>query len=60
MIVGGHDTQFAIFVAGAQRDEAILSSGTWEIFSFRSEEYVASRDAYGHSIVVELDVEKNK
>jgi len=60
VIVGGHDTQFAIFAAGAQRDEAILSSGTWEILSFRSEEYFASRDAYEHGVVVELDVEKNK
>jgi L-fuculokinase len=60
VIVGGHDTQFAIFAAGARKDEAILSSGTWEILSFRSEEYVAGKEAYEHGIVIELDVERNK
>lgn len=60
VIVGGHDTQFAIFAAGAQQDEAILSSGTWEILSFRSEKYIASREAYEHGIVVELDVERGR
>ncbi|MEM4497893.1 MAG: FGGY family carbohydrate kinase [Nitrososphaerota archaeon] len=60
VIVGGHDTQFAIFAAGAQRDEAVLSSGTWEILSFRSEEYTASKEAYENGVVVELDVERNR
>ena len=58
VIVGGHDTQFAIYAAGAEKDEAILSSGTWEILSFRSERYIASRKAYEHGVIVELDVER--
>lgn len=32
----GHDTQFALFGAGAQQDEPVLSSGTWEILMVRS------------------------
>ncbi|VFS75876.1 L-fuculokinase [Raoultella planticola] len=34
----GHDTQFALFGAGAQQDEPVLSSGTWEILMVRSGE----------------------
>jgi len=32
----GHDTQFAIFGSGAETNEAVLSSGTWEILMARS------------------------
>lgn len=32
----GHDTQFALFGAGARQDEPVLSSGTWEILMARS------------------------
>ncbi len=60
VIVGGHDTQFAILAAGAERDEAVLSSGTWEILSFRSERYVVSRKAYEHGVLIELDVERGR
>jgi len=34
----GHDTQFALFGAGAQQDEPVLSSGTWEILMVRTGE----------------------
>ncbi|NDO81585.1 L-fuculokinase [Citrobacter sp. NCU1] len=36
VISAGHDTQFALFGAGAQQDEPVLSSGTWEILMVRS------------------------
>ncbi|SUH35210.1 L-fuculokinase [Salmonella enterica subsp. enterica] len=36
MISAGHDTQFALFGAGAQQGEPVLSSGTWEILMVRS------------------------
>ena len=36
VISAGHDTQFALFGAGAQENEPILSSGTWEILMVRS------------------------
>ncbi|MGV2810379.1 L-fuculokinase [Enterobacter cancerogenus] len=36
VISAGHDTQFALFGAGAGIDEAVLSSGTWEILMART------------------------
>ena len=36
VISAGHDTQFALFGAGAKPDEPVLSSGTWEILMVRS------------------------
>ncbi|SCB94090.1 L-fuculokinase [Kosakonia oryziphila] len=36
VISAGHDTQFALFGAGAQQDDVVLSSGTWEILMARS------------------------
>lgn len=37
VISAGHDTQFALFGAGAGHDEPVLSSGTWEILMARSQ-----------------------
>lgn len=36
VISAGHDTQFALFGAGAEQNEPVLSSGTWEILMARS------------------------
>jgi L-fuculokinase len=36
VISAGHDTQFALFGAGAEENEPVLSSGTWEILMARS------------------------
>lgn len=36
VISAGHDTQFALFGAGAGHNEPVLSSGTWEILMVRS------------------------
>ncbi|PWW06777.1 L-fuculokinase [Mangrovibacter plantisponsor] len=36
VISAGHDTQFALFGAGAAQDEPVLSSGTWEILMART------------------------
>lgn len=36
VISAGHDTQFALFGAGAGQNEPVLSSGTWEILMVRS------------------------
>ena len=35
VISAGHDTQFAVFGAGAATDRPVLSSGTWEILMAR-------------------------
>ncbi|XNM76516.1 hypothetical protein ACLK19_18755 [Escherichia coli] len=36
VISAGHDIQFALFGAGADQNEPVLSSGTWEILMVRS------------------------
>lgn len=36
VISAGHDTQFALFGAGAGHNQPVLSSGTWEILMVRS------------------------
>jgi len=57
VIVGGHDTQFAILAANPAADQAALSSGTWEILALRLNRYDPSRKAYELGIVIEADVE---
>ncbi len=57
VVVSGHDTQFAIFAAGAGPREAVLSSGTWEILALRLDRYEASRRAFEEGVIVEADVQ---
>ena len=56
VIAGGHDTQFALFGSGANMDEAILSSGTWEILGVRSSIFNPSRSAFEDALIIEADV----
>ncbi len=53
--VTGHDTQFAIFGSGAQLNQPVLSSGTWEILMSRSTSYSASATAFKNILTTELD-----
>lgn len=47
VIVGGHDTQFAVLGSGCKVGEMVLSSGTWEILFARTEHcYVSEKDRY--------------
>lgn len=55
VVMGGHDTQFAPIGSGARPDEAILSSGTWEILMLRVPEFRPSRQAYDLGVQYELD-----
>jgi len=57
VVVGGHDTQFAILAANPAADQAALSSGTWEILALRLNRYDPSREAYELGVVIEADVE---
>jgi len=57
VVVGGHDTQFAIMAAGAEKDELILSSGTWEILALRLDRYEANRIAFEEGVIIEADVQ---
>jgi L-fuculokinase len=51
----GHDTQFAVFGSGAEINQPVLSSGTWEILMVRSAEYRSGKEQLGNSITTELD-----
>ncbi len=58
IVAGGHDTQFAIIGAGAKMDEAVLSSGTWEILAFRCDSFTPTRAGFDGGVMVEADVER--
>jgi L-fuculokinase len=55
VIATGHDTQFAIFGSGAEKNQPVLSSGTWEILMVRSEGYRSGKEQLDMSITTELD-----
>ncbi len=55
VVAAGHDTQFALFGAGARPEEAVLSSGTWEILMVRSPQYAATREGYEAGLMIEAD-----
>ncbi|MBJ3592356.1 L-fuculokinase [Salmonella enterica subsp. enterica serovar Saintpaul] len=55
VISAGHDTQFALFGAGAQPDEPVLSSGTWEILMVRSAQVNTSLLSHYPGSTCELD-----
>lgn len=57
VFAAGHDTQFAIFGSGANENEAVLSSGTWEILMMRSANAKADNDNMKNGITVELDAQ---
>ena len=55
VVATGHDTQFAIFGSGAEKNQPVLSSGTWEILMVRSEGYRSGKEQLESSITTELD-----
>lgn len=55
VVAGGHDTQFAIYGSGARSDEAILSSGTWEIVLVRVNNFEPEAGVAGTGIIIEQD-----
>jgi L-fuculokinase len=58
VVASGHDTQFAVFGAGAGPDEPILSSGTWEILMARIKAVDMKQPASTAGVSIELDAEK--
>lgn len=58
VIATGHDTQFAVFGSGAEVNQPVLSSGTWEILMVRSAGYRSGKEQLEMSITTELDVKK--
>jgi L-fuculokinase len=55
VVATGHDTQFAIFGSGAEKNQPVLSSGTWEILMVRSEEFKSGIEQLDMNITTELD-----
>ena len=55
VVATGHDTQFAIFGSGAEVNQPVLSSGTWEILMVRSESFKTGKDQLNMAITTELD-----
>lgn len=55
VVATGHDTQFAIFGSGAERNQPVLSSGTWEILMVRSENFLSGKQQMDMGITTELD-----
>ena len=55
VVATGHDTQFAIFGSGAEINQPVLSSGTWEILMVRSQSFKAGKEQLDLSITTELD-----
>ncbi|MBS2214011.1 L-fuculokinase, partial [Carboxylicivirga mesophila] len=58
VFVAGHDTQFAIFGSGAQLNQPVLSSGTWEILMTRSQGYRTTEKELEKHLTTELDATK--
>ncbi len=60
VVAAGHDTQFAAVGSGARPDEAILSSGTWEILMLRQDRYEATREGFEAGLLIEADAEAGR
>jgi len=55
VVAAGHDTQFAPIGSGARADEAVLSSGTWEILMLRTDRFEPNDAGFDGGIITELD-----
>ncbi len=55
VIATGHDTQFALIGSGAGEDEAVLSSGTWEIILVRTKSFEPNDTGYENGLIFECD-----
>ena len=55
VVAAGHDTQFAIFGAGAEENTPVLSSGTWEILMVRAKEVIPDEELLHQGVTTELD-----
>ncbi|MFV0554148.1 MAG: L-fuculokinase [Mangrovibacterium sp.] len=55
VLLAGHDTQFAIFGSGAEFNQPVLSSGTWEILMARSKSCRTTSEELQQQLTTELD-----
>lgn len=56
----GHDTQFALFGAGMNETNAVLSSGTWEILMVKAKQVNLTKDLMDKGVTVEFDTVKGQ
>lgn len=55
VVSAGHDTQFAVFGSGAEENQPVLSSGTWEILMVRTPHAELAPDDYADGATAEYD-----
>jgi L-fuculokinase len=55
VISSGHDTQFALIGSGADENQPVLSSGTWEVLMSRTREPKANEKISKQGITIEFD-----
>ena len=55
VVATGHDTQFEVFGSGAERNQPVLSSGTWEILMVRAGDFRTGMEQLDLGITTELD-----
>jgi len=58
VIVGGHDTQFAVLGACPEPEDLILSSGTWEILTMRVDRFSPNKKGFVNGMIIEADVQR--
>jgi L-fuculokinase len=58
VITAGHDTQFAIFGSGANENEPVVSTGTWEILMVRTPQINNSDELLKTGVTIEFDAIK--
>lgn len=51
----GHDTQFAVFGSGADLNQPVLSSGTWEILMARTNAFSSTPKELENKLTTEID-----
>ncbi|SDQ18749.1 L-fuculokinase [Pseudovibrio sp. Tun.PSC04-5.I4] len=60
VVSAGHDTQFAVFGSGAEKNQPVLSSGTWEILMARCESMTSPEtDVFDRGFTCEWDAQPN-
>jgi L-fuculokinase len=55
LVSAGHDTQFAVFGSGAEKNQPVLSSGTWEILMVRAATANLSVEDFAAGATCEFD-----
>lgn len=59
VVSAGHDTQFAVFGSGAEENQPVLSSGTWEILMVRTPQATLAPEDYNDGATAEYDAQHN-